>query len=192
MPRPRTGSAFQVARQPGVQLRAVTPHLRYPVARRRRRDPGLDPPAPPVDESLVAEQVAARMVLRMGRRHALQLLPADLVPAFVVFVMPLGATAMTWTVDDPSDGIQCTGAQFASIQNAVNAANPLGGDIIVVCDGLYAEQVIIDRSLTIQAAASPQGDQAIVTVPPPPLTMTDPKAIIRVTGSPLLLVPVNV
>jgi len=111
--------------------------------------------------------------------------------AFVVFVMPLGATAMTWTVDDPSDGIQCTGAQFASIQDAVNAANPFGGDIIVVCDGLYAEQVTIDRSLTIQAAASPQGDQAIVTVPPPPLTMTDPKAIIRVTGSPLL-VPVNV
>jgi len=109
--------------------------------------------------------------------------------AFVVFVVPLGATATTLTVDDPSDGIQCTGAQFAKIQDAVNAANPFGGDIIVVCDGLYAEQVTVDKSLTIQAAASPQGDQAIVTVPL--LPMTDPKAIIRVTGSPLL-VPVNV
>jgi hypothetical protein len=40
----------------------------------------------------------------------------------------------------------CRGAGFATIQSAVNAANP--GDNINVCPGSYPEQVLIDKSLT--------------------------------------------
>jgi len=100
--------------------------------------------------------------------------------ALIILETPPAVMAMTWTVDDPSDGIQCTGATFTSIEAAVSAVTTVPGDIIVVCNGNYAEQVVIDKSLTIQAAASSQGDQAVVTVPPG--TMADPKAIILVTG----------
>jgi len=50
-------------------------------------------------------------------------------------------------VDD--DKVQCPNASFTSIQAAVNAANP--GDMIRVCPGTYAEQVVIDKALTIEA-----------------------------------------
>jgi len=44
-------------------------------------------------------------------------------------------TNTTWTVDD--DGAECPGAQFGSIQKAVNYAAPW--DTIVVCEGVYEE-----------------------------------------------------
>ncbi|HXY25503.1 MAG TPA: NosD domain-containing protein [Candidatus Acidoferrum sp.] len=50
-------------------------------------------------------------------------------------------------VDD--DKVQCPNATFSSIQAAVSAANP--GDLIRVCPGTYAEQVVVDRSLTLRA-----------------------------------------
>src|SRR5689334_2116510 len=47
-----------------------------------------------------------------------------------------GATRL---VDD--DGVQCPSAPFHAIQAAVNAAAP--GDTVLVCNGLYPEQVTI-------------------------------------------------
>src|SRR5207237_8316686 len=99
----------------------------------------------------------------------------------LLFAVSTSAFAVTWTVDDPSDGIQCAGAQFATISAAVavSSINPLLPDIIIVCDGDYFEQVVIDRSLTLQAA---QGQSPTVHYPPGPV-LTDPnKAIVRVTG----------
>jgi len=98
---------------------------------------------------------------------------------------PLRAMATTFTVDDPSDGIQCPGATFTTISAAVAVANPLGGDIILVCDGVYIEQVTIAKSLTLQGAA---GQTPTVKAPP---AMLDPKAIIRVTGTPLVNVIID-
>ena len=112
-------------------------------------------------------------MLRSTRAIVLSLL----VIASMLFLGPLGAMAMTWTVDD--DGIQCPGA-FTSISAAVFFANPLGGDIIIVCDGLYIEQVVINKSLTLQAVADPS--QQAVVMAPPSMVIDPQKAIIRVTG----------
>jgi len=43
----------------------------------------------------------------------------------------------------------CPGAQFAKIQDAVNAASP--GDTIQICPGVYAEQVSISKALKVNA-----------------------------------------
>jgi len=55
-----------------------------------------------------------------------------------------------WTVDD--DRVQCPNADFTSIQAAVNQASP--DDTIIVHDGTYDEQVIINKSLTVQGTGS--------------------------------------
>jgi hypothetical protein len=47
-----------------------------------------------------------------------------------------------------------TGGCYDSIQAAVTAANPTGGDTIIVAAGQYNEHIIIDRSLTIQGAGA--------------------------------------
>jgi hypothetical protein len=53
--------------------------------------------------------------------------------------------AATLTVDD--DHAQCPGAQYSSIQAAVNAAK--AGDTINVCPGTYPEQVMVTKKLNI-------------------------------------------
>lgn len=52
-------------------------------------------------------------------------------------------------VDD--DKVECPTATFTSIQAAVNAASP--GDQIIVCKGIYKEQVVIHKPLSIDAAS---------------------------------------
>ncbi len=65
--------------------------------------------------------------------------------AGIAFTAPTAeASGTTYTVDD--DG----GADYASIQAAINAAHP--GDTITVAAGMYTEQIIIDKDLTLQGA----------------------------------------
>ena len=63
-----------------------------------------------------------------------------MVGAMFAGVVPVAA-ATTWTVDDPG------GADFTSIQDAVDAAND--GDTIIVRDGTYHENVDINKQLTL-------------------------------------------
>jgi nitrous oxidase accessory protein NosD len=52
---------------------------------------------------------------------------------------------------------RCPSPKYSSIQAAVTAANP--GDTVYVCPGLYREQVVIDKALTLTGpAAQPASD----------------------------------
>ena len=57
------------------------------------------------------------------------------------------ASAMTWYVDDNGE------ADFTRIQDAINTASV--GDIIIVRDGTYIENVDVDNSLAIQSENGP-------------------------------------
>jgi len=68
----------------------------------------------------------------------------------------LGATGVasaqasdTVYVDGGADDVDCDGDDYDSIQNAVD--NATAGDTIVVCGGTYAEQVTVDKQLTLRA-----------------------------------------
>jgi hypothetical protein len=61
-------------------------------------------------------------------------------------------------VDD--DMAQCPGAQYSSIQAAVDAAKP--GDTISVCAGTYHEQVFVNKQLTIKGFDANNMNQAII------------------------------
>jgi nitrous oxidase accessory protein NosD len=79
-------------------------------------------------------------------------------------------------VDD--NGLDCPNFQYMTIQAAVTAANP--GDTIKVCAGTYLEQVTIPVGKDGLTLFSAPDLQAIIKAP---LTMADPKAIVRVNGA---------
>src|SRR5207247_10851026 len=75
----RTAVGVQVYCAPLVQRLAVPPGLGDARANAGRRDPGLDRPTFPADQPLVAQQVRSRVVLRVRRRDALELLAFHLI-----------------------------------------------------------------------------------------------------------------
>jgi parallel beta-helix repeat protein len=77
-------------------------------------------------------------------------------------------------VDD--DRVQCPTAQYTTIQSAVNNARP--GDVIHVCPGTYAEQVVISKRLHIEA------DNGAIVMP----DGMSPNAIDVSSGDPLAVV----
>lgn len=98
--------------------------------------------------------------------------------AFVVAVPT--ASAKTLYVDD--DRAQCRGAPFTAIQPAVDAA--ASGDTIRVCNGTYAEQVVLPQaksSLSLRAVS-----RLGATLRPPvgglPFGAGDPAAIVVTRG----------
>jgi parallel beta-helix repeat protein len=87
--------------------------------------------------------------------------PLFLVVCLMVFFATRPAVAQDATktpnilVDD--DKVQCPTAAYTSIQAAVNAAK--SGDVIRVCAGIYREQVVIDKSLSVEA------DNGVIVIP---------------------------
>ena len=82
------------------------------------------------------------------------LLAVVLVLSFsLVATTPVAAATLT-----VNTGLPNTPPNYHTIQAAVNAANPAGGDTISVAAGTYEEQVVIDKSLTLQGA----GDTTII------------------------------
>lgn len=64
---------------------------------------------------------------------------------FLSLFLTLSISAATLTVDD--NGVECPAATFTTIQAAINAAAPT--DTIQVCAGTYAEQININKPLTL-------------------------------------------
>ena len=59
-----------------------------------------------------------------------------------------------WTVDD--DRVECPDANFTIIQDAVNVS--IDGDTILVYNGTYVENVIVDKSLNLTGVSRPVVD----------------------------------
>ncbi|MGA7914228.1 MAG: NosD domain-containing protein [Candidatus Acidiferrales bacterium] len=92
------------------------------------------------------------------------------VPVRRVCAQDFGVIAKTPNILVDDDKVQCPTAAYTTIQSAVNAADP--GDVIRVCPGTYHEQVVVDKSLILEAdngvivkpvavvanATSPSGD----------------------------------
>jgi len=66
--------------------------------------------------------------------------------AVLVPTAPIDAVGAT-TIIVGQNAAVCPGAQFAKIQDAVNAASP--GDTIQICPGVYDEQVSISKALQV-------------------------------------------
>jgi hypothetical protein len=60
-------------------------------------------------------------------------------------------------------GTCMTGTQYPTIQNAID--NVTAGTIVFICPGTYAEQLRINRTMTLQGVASGNSD-AVIIVPP--------------------------
>ncbi len=67
------------------------------------------------------------------------------------------AHAQTFIVDDDA---QCSGANYTRIQDAVNDAP--AGATIAVCPGIYAEQLRLDKALTLRGFGTDAQNQAVI------------------------------
>jgi parallel beta-helix repeat protein len=89
------------------------------------------------------------------------------------------AQSATATLVVDRDGVECGNADFASIQAAVDAAQP--GDLIRVCPDLYSEAVVVDKPLTL--IGDPDAVEAIDCFQPTPLQpAVDQLAIVDPVG----------
>ena len=70
--------------------------------------------------------------------------------------------ATTWYVDD--DKVEYPGADFTTIQDAVDAASE--GDTIIVYPGTYVENVDVDKRLTIQSNSGNPADTIVSAANP--------------------------
>ena len=97
-----------------------------------------------------------------------------LAAAVAIGLLTSTAHAAVLTVDD--DGLDCFNAPYTTIAAAVNDAN--AGDQIMVCPGLYAEQVVITKRLSLVGQRS--GSRAVTIRPtslPQSLATTIPKIL---------------
>jgi hypothetical protein len=93
-----------------------------------------------------------------GNRNGMKELVLAILAGGLVTYGAANSRAAQILVDD--DMVQCPGAQFNSIQAAVNAAKP--GDTINVCAGTYHEQVTVNKKLNIQGFDVNGMNQAII------------------------------
>src|SRR5580704_11045135 len=73
---------------------------------------------------------------------------------------------------------RCAGAEYATIQDAVNAANP--HDAIRVCPGTYVEQVSVPAG---KDGLSLRSTEPLAAVIKAPATMADPGDLVRISTS---------
>jgi parallel beta-helix repeat protein len=66
----------------------------------------------------------------------------------------------------------CHAGSFATINAAANSPKVAAGSIIKICPGTYFEQVVVNRSLTIEGMTSGNGNLAWLTTPESGATVT--------------------
>ena len=82
----------------------------------------------------------------MGKKYGTLIICASI----LVLCFVGTASAMTWSVDDNSR------AEFTGIQDAIN--NAKDGDTIIVYSGIYYENVVVDKSVTLKGIGHPVVD----------------------------------
>jgi hypothetical protein len=100
--------------------------------------------------------------------------------AVLVGMAALGASpalAVDRTVDD--DGAQCPEAEFTTVQAAVDAS--AANDRVIVCDGTYPEQVVIEGET--KDGLQLVGQTPLGATIEYPATLTSPNALVRVTDA---------
>lgn len=105
--------------------------------------------------------------------------------AALALIAPAAASAKTLKVDD--DRAQCPGAPYTSIQPAVNAA--ANGDVISVCRGTYAGQVVVPRAKKNLSLRSEAALGATLRAPAAGISAGDgnPSAVVVLRGDRLLV-----
>ena len=78
----------------------------------------------------------------------------SLMTAFIMIVVLVAVVAPAGLAQ--ADTLNVPSGLYPTIQSAVDAANPAGGDIIVVAAGTYNENVSINKTLTLEAASGAQ------------------------------------
>lgn len=101
----------------------------------------------------------------------------------VAFLAVPAATAQARDIVVDDDRVQCPGAAFTAVQPAVDAA--VRGDVVRVCRGTYAGQVVVPAELTNVKLVSAPAGAAVLTAPPGglevaefPLPGAQPRAIL--------------
>jgi len=94
---------------------------------------------------------------------AIPTLIAVVVAVSILVALSATASATTWYVDDDCEAAPdgTAGNPYCTIQAAITAASP--GDTINVAAGTYVEQIIIDKSITLQGASK---ETTIIEYPP--------------------------
>jgi len=90
------------------------------------------------------EGIKKRRDIKMDKKYGILI-----ICAVILFLCFAGtASAKTWYVDDDLQDFPY--ADFTKIQNAVNMASP--GDIIIVYNGTYPEDIEVDKQLNLWGA----------------------------------------
>src|SRR5207237_3515283 len=82
----------------------------------------------------------------------------------------------------------CAGGSFGTISAAIGSPNVAPGSVIKICPGTYAEQLVINKALTLQGVSAFNSSEVVITIPSSGLTPTPAIFLGGTTVAPQILV----